>query len=283
MNAINRAVTKFFDLVLTPLEAISDEFALLVVSGVFGVLALWIFKYISWQEGIKATKNKIKGNLIEIRLYQDDLVVVSKAIAQVLWRNGKYLCLNFLPFVPLAIPFTMVVAQMVVRYAYEPVAIQQVEETRLAGDGITLTVYGDTDAIAGLELDLPEGLTQVSPLVRIPGQETASAEFFAEAPGVYDIVLRSNGDAVTKRFVAGTVEEDVRTMQPERVVGWFSALLWPAEDTLGDTGLSHVSFAYPESDLGWLPFEGVFGVLLNFVLASMLFGFLALKPLGVQI
>ena len=82
MNAINRAVTSFFDLVLTPLEAVGDEFAILVVSGVFGVLALWIFKHISWQKGIKGTKDRIKGHLIEIRIYQDDLVTVGKAIGQ---------------------------------------------------------------------------------------------------------------------------------------------------------------------------------------------------------
>ncbi len=54
MDAINRAVTALFDMILTPLEAVSEEFALLVVSGVFGVLALWIFKHISWQTGIQA-------------------------------------------------------------------------------------------------------------------------------------------------------------------------------------------------------------------------------------
>ncbi|QDV09391.1 hypothetical protein Poly30_49490 [Planctomycetes bacterium Poly30] len=283
MNAINRAVTKFFDLVLTPLEAISDEFALLFVSGVFGVLALWIFKHISWQKGIKATKNKIKGHLIEIRLYQDDLVVVSKAILKVLWRNVQYLFLNFGPFIPLAIPFALVAAQMVVRYGFEPADVQQVQATRLAGDGITLSIEGDTDAIADLSIELPEGLTRVAPLPRIPGQKTASTEFFAEAPGVYDIVLRTRGQEIKKRFVAGAADEDVRTMQPERVTGFLSALLWPAEDTLEGTGLTHVAFVYPESDLGWLPFEGPGGVLIIFVLASMVVGFLALKPLGVQI
>ena len=55
MNAINGALTALFDLVLKPLEAIGPEFSLTVVSGVFGVLALVIFKYISWQKGIKAT------------------------------------------------------------------------------------------------------------------------------------------------------------------------------------------------------------------------------------
>lgn len=283
MNAINRAVTKFFDLVLTPLEAISDEFALLFVSGVFGVLALWIFKHISWQQGIKATKNRIKGHLIEIRLYQDDLRVVSKSILKVLWRNVQYLLLNFGPFIPLAIPFALVAAQMVVRYGFEPAEVQQVLSSRLAGDGITLSIEGDTEAIADLEIELPEGLTRVAPLPRIPGQKTASTEFFAEAPGVYDIVLRTRGQEIKKRFVAGGADEHVRTMQPERVTGFLSALLWPAEDTLDGTGLTHVAFVYPESDLGWLPFEGPGGVLIIFVLASMVVGFLALKPLGVQI
>ena len=230
MNAINRAVTKFFDLVLTPLEAVSDEFALLVVSGVFGVLALWIFKHISWQKGIKATKNKIKGHLIEIRLYQDDLVVVSKSIVKVLARNVQYLALNFGPFIPLAIPFALVAAQMVVRYGFEPVPVQQVADTRRAGDGVTLSIQGDADAIASLELVLPEGLTQVSPMPRIPKQKRASTEFYAVNPGVYDIVIRANEKEVIKRFVAGAEEETVRTMQPERVTGFFSALLWPAEE-----------------------------------------------------
>ena len=57
MDAINSAVTALFDVILTPLEAVSEEFALIVVSGVFGVLALWAFKHISWQKGIKALEH----------------------------------------------------------------------------------------------------------------------------------------------------------------------------------------------------------------------------------
>ncbi|MEM8713351.1 MAG: hypothetical protein AAGG01_20585, partial [Planctomycetota bacterium] len=180
-------------------------------------------------------------------------------------------------------PFAFVAAQMVVRYGFEPAEIQQVRDERLAGDGITLVIEGEKDAIADLEVVLPEGLTPVTKTLRFPRQGSAGTEFFAEAPGVYDIVLRAGGKEVKKRFVAGSVDERVRTMQPERVSGFFSALLWPAEDTLDGTGLTHVAFAYPESDLGWLPFEGPGGVLIIFVLASMIVGFLALKPLGVQI
>ncbi|MEM9799464.1 MAG: hypothetical protein AAGA20_03995, partial [Planctomycetota bacterium] len=283
MNALNRAVTAFFDVVLTPLEAVSDEFALLVVSGVFGVLALWIFKHISWQKGIKATKNKIKGHLIEIRLYQDDLWLVTKAIGKVLLRNFQYLFLNFGPFVPLAIPFALVAAQMVVRYGFEPAPVQHAEEHQLAGGGMTLTVEGESSAIENLEFVLPDGLTALQEM-HSPRQGVADLEFLPERPGTYDIVVRTSDQEVTKRFVAGE-EAPVRMLQGRRVRSLFEALLWPAEDTLAGTGLESVRFTasgkpegYPESDLGWLPFSGPIGVLLVFVLASMVMGFAALKP-----
>ena len=82
MNALNHASNALFDLVLTPLEALGDEFALIMVSGIFGILALIIFKKISSQKGIKAAKDKIKGHMIEIRIYQNDLVLVSRAMSR---------------------------------------------------------------------------------------------------------------------------------------------------------------------------------------------------------
>lgn len=282
MDAINRAVTALFDVILTPLEAVSEEFALLVVSGVFGVLALWIFKHISWQKGIKAAKDRIKGHLIEIRLYQDDLGIVARSIGKVLLRNFQYLGLNFGPFVPLAIPFALVAAQMVVRYGFEPAPVQHPTELRLAGEGQTLVVEGDEAAIAGLEIVLPEGLTAVSPLARIPRAGHAALEFVAEKPGVHELVVKTPSGEIIKTIAVGA-EADVRAMQDRRVASAFEAVLWPAEDTLSGTGLTEIRFRYPESDLGWLPLSGPFGVLVVFVLASMVVGFIFLKPLGVQI
>lgn len=287
MNAVNRVVTSVFDVLLAPLEAIGDEFALLVVSGVFGVLALWAFKHISWQRGIKATKDRIKGHLMEIRLYQDDLGIVAKATGKVLLRNLQYLGLNLLPFVPLSIPFVFVAAQMVVRYGFEPVPVQaaptEPTASRIAGEGQTLVIEGAPDAIAGLEVSFPPELRAVSPLVRVPRQGTAAIEFVATAPGSYEIGVGTGASIARKAFSAGSPEHRPRTLQDRRVTGLFDAMLWPAEETLAGTGLSELGFRYPESDLGWLPFSGPVGVLIVFVVASMVIGFLFLKPLGVQI
>ena len=50
----------------------------------------------------------------------------------------------------------------------------------------------------------------------------------------------------------------------------------------GSSPFERVSFVYPDGDLGWFP-GGPTGVLAVFVLASMVFGVLVMKPLGIQI
>lgn len=298
MNAVNGAVTAFFDAFLTLFEWAGEEIALILVSGVFGIGALIVFKHISFQSGIKAVKDKIKGHLIEIRLYQDDLVLVTKAIGKVLGRNFQYLGLNFGPILPLLVPFAFVLAQLVVRYGFDPIPVtprselaatrgsEYVHEGFLAGKGTTLRVEfsdpGHPNA-GGVEVRLPDGLVPTSRLVNPPGSGRAFQEIAAVEPGVYDVVIAlQDGTEVEKRLVAGA-ETEVRWMQPERVRSPFMAVLWPAEDTLpAETGIERIAFDYPESELGWLP-GGVLGIIIVFLVASMAFGFAVLKPLGIQI
>ena len=283
MDSINSFFTSLFDAILTPLEWGGELFALIFVSGVFGILALWIFKYISWQKGIGFVKDRIKGHMIAIRIYQDDLAIVGKSVGCVLLRNFQYVGLNFGPFIPLAIPFVFVVAQTVVRYGFDPIPV--VAEEGLAGAGNELRVEfkpSQKAACAGLQVVLPDGLEATSPLVRVPSQGLAFQEFVARAPGSYQIELRFPGGGVETKAVVAGVEPD-RVMQPARYAGLFNAMLWPAEPRFAEgSPLEKVAFIYPDRDIGWLP-GGPGGVLLIFIVASMLFGLLALKPLGVKI
>jgi hypothetical protein len=288
MNALNSLVTKIFDWILIPLEWMGHEVALIVISGVFGVLALVVFKHISSQKGIKRAKDKIKGHMIAIRIYQDDLVVVFQSVLRVLTRNLQYVSLNFGPFIPLAIPFVLVAAQMVVRYGFDPIPVVAAEEVTgmLPGKGTELRIEFTPDEKAkasDLTVVLPDGLLGASPLVRNATRGVAFQEIVATRAGVYEIELRfSDGTSYTKAIVAG--DEPTPLMQPERVSDFFSAWLWPAEDLFpSDSPIARVQFVYPESDLGWLPMSGPFGVLVMFVVSSMVFAFAAIKPLGVQI
>jgi hypothetical protein len=284
MNTLNHALTRIFDHLLGPLEMLGRPFALIVTSAVFGVLALIAFKHVSSQKRIKAAKDKIKAHLIEIRIYQDDLAIVGKAIGKVLGRNFQYLALNLAPFVPLSIPFVLVLAQLVVRYGYVPIRLHGPDESLLPGRGAMIEVElarGRAADVAGLRIELPDGVRALSPLVRVPSEGRAYQEVVATEAGVREIgFVLADGARAEKTLVAGGWNVP---MQPERGKGFFSALLWPAEGTLAsDSPFERVRLEYPESRRGWLP-DGPTGVLVAFLLVSMAAGLLVLKPLKIQI
>ena len=295
MNALNAFVTKLFDAILTPFELLGTEWSLILVSGIFGILALIVFKHISFQKGIKKAKDKIKGHLIAVRIYQNDLAIVGKSVVKVLARNLQYLALNFGPFIPLAIPFVFVLAQLVTRYAFDPLPVRtaaQVQAARtpwpiapLAGTGTLISVEmarGSEELASQLAIELPTGLLPVSGFVRNASEGVAFQEFVAELPGIYEVAfVLPDGRRETKRVVAGTA---ARRMQPERVKSPWTAVLWPAEPSFpSDSPFERIAFEYPSNALGWLPGSGLGGVLIVFLVASMLFGILVLKPLGIQI
>ncbi len=294
MNFLNSALTSAFDLLLAPLERLGPATALIMTSGVFGVLALWVFKRISWQKGIKSVKDRIKGHMIEIRLYQDDLGIVAKAVGRVLLRNLQYVGLNFGPFVPLALPFLLIAAQLVVRYAYDPLPVVAAETRLLPGQGTLVEVElvrERREDVRGMRVELPAGVRALSPLVRALSEGRAYIEVVPVAAGKHELAFElADGTRATKLLEAGGSHP--RTLQPRRVNArdWYRlhdpdhcAVLWPAEAPLAsDSPFRSIALAYPHRDQGWLP-EGEVGVLITFVVASMLFGFLALKPLGVQV
>lgn len=287
MNSIHRILGAIFDAVLTPFEWLGDVFALVVVSGIFGVLALLVFKQISWQAGIKATKDKIKGHMIAIRLYQDDLRVVFGSVIKILLRNFQYLGLNFGPILPLFVPFVLIAAQLVVRYGFDPLPVHSESElsSMLPGKCTELEIRmkrGQEAEVSSLVIELPAHLRALSPLARNERDGIAVIEFAAVEPGEGQIELKVAGRAAGGKWVvAGT--EAARSMQPERVSGFLASWLWPAEPTLPeDSPIDLIRFSYPSRELGYLP-GGPFGVLLTFFLASIVFGIVILKPLNIQI
>jgi hypothetical protein len=116
--------------------------------------------------------------------------------------------------------------------------------------------------------------------VRIPESGKAFQEFVARAPGRYTIELVLGSETQTKEYCAGVAAPQ---MQPERGRGFLAALLYPAEPTFGSgSAFERLAFVYPERALPLLP-SGPEGVLLFFLVVSMLAGAAVMKPLGVQI
>lgn len=287
MNSIHSILSAIFDVVLTPFEKLGAAVSLVLVSGIFGILALLLFKQISWQAGIKSTKDRIKGHMIAIRIYQDDLVIVFSSVLKVVLRNFQYLGLNFGPILPLFVPFVLIASQLVVRYGFAPLPVvdASVAEARLPGRGTELEVKmkrGHEAEINGLTIQMPAHLKALSPVVRNARDGVAVVEFAAIAPGTADIEFLVAGKAAgTKSVAAG--DQSPRKMQPERVSSFWASWLWPAEPTFAsDSPIDSVRFTYPDRHIWILP-GGPVGVLITFFLASIVFGIAILKPLNIQI
>ncbi|MFT5285962.1 MAG: hypothetical protein ACI8TQ_002130 [Planctomycetota bacterium] len=280
MDLVNGLVTSIFDIVLTPLEMINLEVSIAVVSALFGILGLFIFKYISSQKGIKRAKDRIKGHMIEIRIYQDDLVVVGAAVCKVLFNNMKYLGLNLLPFIPLTIPFVFVMAQLVVRYGYEP--LPEGEDFKI----LVEVSQEEKGQISDLQVIAPDWLAAEDlVVVRAPSEARAVVSIRDAKPGIWDFAFKIGDSIVIKQIVIGAETEAPRLMQPERVGDLLNAVLWPAETMIEpDSPMTRIAVhgEYPGRVFAFLP-DGAIGVVLGIILYSILAGLAVLKPLGVTI
>jgi hypothetical protein len=286
VDPINRAFTWLFDLALAPLSFLPSELQLVLVSGVLGVLALLVFKQISAQAAIKSTKDQIKARIIEIRIYQHDLGIVSAAVGRVLLLNLKYLALNFGPILPLLVPFAFIAAQLVCRFGFAPLPLLDAERRLLLPGAATVVEVqlapGREDLLASLSVELPAHLVETQPLLTNRSARKAWFEVRAAAAGSGELRLRlGDGSSATKQIVSGA-EAPAGLMSPERDARWYQNLLYPAEPSLSGGPFERIQFAYPNRELRWM-LDGPLVVLLTFLLASMAFGFLALKPLKIQI
>ncbi len=280
MDFVNGLSTDIFNIVLTPLEMIHPEVAIAVVSALFGILGLVIFKYISAQKGIKTAKDKIKGHMIAIRIYQDDLAVVGVSVGKVLFQNVKYLSLNLMPFIPLSIPFVLLLSQLVVRYAFEPLPENK---------PFTMTVE-----VAADQKDSVNDITVIAPdwlavedlvVVRAPSEGRVFISVRDAQAGISDFAFKIGDSIVTKPVVIGAETEAPRVMQPERVAGFFDAWIWPAEEMIADESpITRIAIegAYPSRSFAFLP-DGILGILVGVILYSFIAGLAILKPLGVTI
>lgn len=285
MNAINRAATAVFDLLVLPFQALGPELTIVILSGLFGIVALILFKFISFQKSIKSTKDKIKGGMIEIRIYQNDLGIVSKAVGKVLGRNFQYMGLNILPFIPLSIPFVLALAQLVCRFGFAPIPEWDEYKQHAPGGGVVIEISmekGAEAAIADLEVRVPDTLEVKQPLMRNSGVGKAWIEVVAVGSGNEELeFVFPGGKLDTKSIVTGDGPSP-KLMAGERVSNFWKQWLWPAEPSFENTEIDEVKFTYPDRELRWMP-DGVIGVLVAFVVASMAFGLLILKPLGITI
>lgn len=272
LNAILRVVV---DAALYPFRDLNPLVGLTLFSLVFGILALLLFKWTSDQVKLDQVKRRIHAGLFEIRLFNDDLRAIFRAMFQILRHNLTYMRLALVPLLWMIVLFGPIFAQMQFHYGYQ--GFQPGGKTL-----VKMELTGDWEGKRPeIRLEVPSGLRIAAGPVWVPSLKELSWRVVAEDGGDYELAFQVEGETVTKTF---HVANNVSRRSPVRPSSFLDQLLYPAEPPIpSSVPISRISFNYPHANGGieGLEWEGTW--VLVFLVISMVFALALRKPLGVTI
>lgn len=272
MATFNSITSAIFDPILGLFGYASAWIDILLWSIGGGIVALLVYKHISNQKGIERAKNGIKVHLLEIRLFQDDLLGIVLSTLKILWKNALYIGHNVMPMIVMFIPMMTILFQLEANYALDPVK---------PGAELSLLVELDrsvTDTSQReVQIELPDGISfapgGAAKVLARPGH--AIFNLVADAPGDHEIRLTIDGTTETKGLAVGGEPRKVPYLRTKSWEGY----LYPGEAALSsDSPFKDLRFGkgqLPSRDLGVMP-GGEGGILMVFFVLSIAAG-LALK------
>lgn len=247
-----------------------------LISAVTGVLFILAFPHVSAQGMIVAVKDRIKYNLLGIRIFQDDMPTVAKGVAGSLGWNLGYISLNILPMIVLAAPFMVIWFQLNSLYAYKPAEVgQEMQIVAEFRDGIQAHEV-EVKVPAGLELER-RGNTRNKVILNV----TATNQ------GQQDLVFVHQGEEVAKQVEVGTDPRRLARLRTSDPFGNFVAqkdpILYFGDEVLPTSSfVKTITVPYANAPLGFMG-GGEISIMLWFVVVSLIVGFGLKGVFGVEI
>ncbi|MCD6392942.1 MAG: hypothetical protein J7M40_05495 [Planctomycetes bacterium] len=238
ISRINAIFTAVFGWMVGPVMRLPGWLSCAVLAGIAALLILIIYKYTSNQKAIRRIRNRIKANLLAMRLYKDSLQV-TLAVQWELFKAGVALLLNSL--VPLAVmlmPMMMILAQLQSWYGYEPLA---------PGAEAVVTVQLDSsESLSSVKISSISGAHIVTGPVRIQSLAQAAWVIQADEAGDGKITLKVNEEEFEKSLAIGKAQYmQISSLRPGPKIT--DVLLYPAERPFKtDSAVKSVAVGYPQ-------------------------------------
>lgn len=254
--------------------------AVVLMSALTGILFILAFPHVSAQKGIRRVKDRIKYNLLAIRIFQDDLRTVLRSTGGTLGWNFAYLGLNLAPMAVLAWPFLIVWSHLCAHYAFQPL--------RPGDERLVVAELRPGVDPAAVQVEAAPGWRVVQEPVPLPDREPKLLfTVRAERPGSYEIALRHGGETATKVLEVGTDPRRLARLRTSAPLAAFaageSALLSFGEPPLpASSFVQAIRLDYPEAPLGPLG-GGEIPIMIVFVVVSLAVGFGLKGVFGVEI
>jgi len=268
MHLINQIFNKIFRVIFIPLSVFGPESALIAFSIVTGMLILILFKKTSNQNAIQYEKKHIWAHILELRLYQDNIIIILNAIGQILLHNLLYLKHVLRPLILLTPFMTIVLVQLYIYYEFNPVSID---------DSFLIAVrVADNIKLQSVSLETPASVVVETPSVRQLDNKKIIWRLCAKQQGIWTLILRYQDQIVKKSINVESLEQPLSygrfTGKP------LKSLFYSAEPLLlKECFIREVYIDYPKQRLSilgmqtnWLVVFGVVSLVTVFALKGIM-------------
>jgi len=235
MNVIGTGITRFFDLLVLPFGQ-ANTISLVALSLVTGVGMAVVFKYTSNPKAIKRTKDKLKGRILEMRIYQDDPLLIFKALGRTLLSNFSYLGSMLKPIAILIIPVMIIFMQMDERFGRSGLDVN--DTTRLS----VLLKDGKDPFATPVKLSSEQGIVIDTKPVRVARTREIDWRLKVAHWGTHRLILESEG---SKYVFPVTARQGTKMIAHERTTGFMEPLIHPAAAPIpSDSPFARVAVEY---------------------------------------
>lgn len=222
------------------------DLALALVSALTGAAAMLIFRATSNQARIRTTRDAITAHVLEMRVYQDDLVLILKALGAALATNLRYLRLVLVPLLVIAAVVAPVVVQLDARFSRAPLAPHQAAM-------VTVTYAAGIDVMtAAIDLEAGDGAVVDGARVRVPARREVNWRVRADRVGTPTVTARVEN---ARYGFALAAAPGARVVGNRRSRSLLDAVLHPGLPALpDDLPIKRVEIRYPparHSLFGW--------------------------------
>src|SRR5262245_14796877 len=272
MRPIQLLIEGVFDRIVGGLSALPPVVIVTVIALLITVPVLLVVRALTDGAKVRATKNTIKGHLLELWLFRDDTRVVMGAQGRILHLNARYIFLTLKPFLVLLIPMALILIPLEGWFGLRALR---------PGDAATVVVSaGSAGPLDRAAIAVSGGLAVETPALRMPATREVAWRIRALRPGEHTVWIEVNGQRLEKRVV---VAQGLASVSPLRVssASW-ETVLYPAEPPLpASAGIDRIAVDYPPASLRIFGFEMHW--LIYFVLVTVVFMFALRRPLRVEI
>ena len=259
-NALLRALVSGFAALFAAYDPLVG---LSVASVVIGLGMLWVVGRTSDQQAISQAKKHMQARLLEMRLYQDEPVLLLRAQGHLLVENFRYVRHMLRPALFLALPMVVLYGHFDAVYGRRPL---RVGETALLAANTALG--GDDISLSGSEAILVD-----SDSVRSAAAGQVVWRIRAEAEGPASLALQTPEGEILKTVL--TTGELAYVSQTRTASWWQRLLLSPGESGYDLGSVASVEIGYPARKIGvagWETHWVVWFLLISLVSAFLLKG-----------